>query len=101
MILEAGYLYIVAGREAEFEAAFAEAAPIIASMKGYHWHQLQRCIEVKGKYLLLVQWETLEDHTTGFRGSPEYQTFRAKLYPFYDPAPTIEHFETAFANPND
>jgi heme-degrading monooxygenase HmoA len=93
MILESGHLYVAAGKEAEFEAAFKDASPIIASMKGYISHELHRCIEVRNKYLLLVQWETLEDHTVGFRGSAEYQEWRKRLHHFYDPFPTIEHFE--------
>ena len=73
MILEVAMLQVVAGKEAAFEAAFKEASPIIASMKGYLGHELQRCLEVTGRYVLLVRWQTLEDHTVGFRGSPDYQ----------------------------
>lgn len=93
MILEAVFLPVIAGRQAEFEAAFRQASPIIASMQGYISHELQRCIEQPGKYLLLVRWQTLEDHTVGFRQSPEYQQWRALLHHFYDPFPTVEHFE--------
>lgn len=93
MILEAVVLPVIAGREAEFEAAFREASPIIASMPGYLGHELQRCIETPSRYLLLVRWETLEAHTVGFRGSPEYQRWRALLHHFYDPFPVVEHFE--------
>ncbi len=52
-----------------------------------------RCMEVKGKYLLLVRWETLEAHTIGFRGSPEYQHWKNLLHHFYEPFPIVEHFE--------
>lgn len=93
MILEAVFLPVIPGREAEFEAAFKQASPIIASMKGYINHELQRCIEAPSKYLLLVRWETLEDHTVGFRGSPQYQEWRKLLHHFYDPFPTVEHFQ--------
>ena len=92
MILEAALLQVIPGREAEFEAAFREASPIIASMRGYAGHTLSRCIEVEAKYLLLAQWESLEDHTVGFRESPEYQRWRALLHHFYDPFPLVEHF---------
>ncbi len=93
MILEAVFLPVIADREAEFEAAFRQASPIIASMPGYMGHELQRCIETPGKYLLLVRWETLEDHTVGFRQSPQYQDWKRLLHHFYDPFPTVEHFE--------
>ncbi|MEY2193149.1 antibiotic biosynthesis monooxygenase [Neobacillus sp. BF23-41] len=93
MILEAVMLKVRPGMEEEYEEAFRRASEIIASMKGYISHELQRCIEVKGKYLLLVKWETLEDHTVGFRQSNEYQEWKKQLHRFYDPFPTVEHFE--------
>lgn len=93
MILEVVILNIIPGQEKEFEAAFEAASPIIASMNGYRWHQLQHCVEVKNRYLLLVQWQTLEDHTVGFRGSEQYQEWRKLLHHFYDPFPTVEHYE--------
>ncbi|QIZ08921.1 antibiotic biosynthesis monooxygenase [Priestia megaterium] len=93
MILEAVMLKVRPGMEEEYEEAFRQASEIIASMKGYISHELQRCIEVKGKYLLLVKWETLEDHTVGFRQSNEYQEWKKQLHRFYDPFPTVEHFE--------
>ena len=92
MILEHALLTVIAGREAEFEQAFAEARQIIAAMPGFGGLTLSRCIERPNTYLLLVQWERLEDHTEGFRGSPEYQRWRALLHHFYDPFPTVEHY---------
>ncbi|MGE0682286.1 MAG: antibiotic biosynthesis monooxygenase [Candidatus Binatia bacterium] len=92
MILEAAMLNVTDGREEEFEAAFRSASCIIASMSGYLSHELHRCLEVKGKYLLLVRWERLEDHTVGFRGALEYQEWKTLLHHFYEPFPTVEHF---------
>jgi heme-degrading monooxygenase HmoA len=92
MILEVATLDVRPGQEADFERAFAQAAPIISSMKGYLSHELQRCIERPNRYVLLVRWQTLEDHTVGFRGSPAYQEWRRILHHFYDPFPTVEHF---------
>ncbi|MFQ5521455.1 MAG: antibiotic biosynthesis monooxygenase family protein [Candidatus Methylomirabilia bacterium] len=93
MVLEAVMLNVKAGSEGEFEAAFKRASRIISSMRGYVAHELHRCIEVKGKYLLLVRWRRLEDHTIGFRESPEYQEWKELLHHFYDPFPTVEHFQ--------
>lgn len=92
MILEVAMLDVRPGQETAFEGAFAEASSIISSMPGYVRHELQRCIEQPSRYVLLVRWETLEDHTVGFRGSPEYQEWKALLHHFYDPFPTVEHF---------
>ena len=96
MILEVAILNVIPGQESAFEAAFDEARKIIASMTGFLGLQLERCVEVRSRYLLLVQWKTLEDHTTGFRGSPQYQEWKSLLHRFYDPFPTVEHYEAVF-----
>ncbi len=93
MILEVAILNIKAGLNTEFEAAFQTASEIITTMSGYISHELQRCIEVDNRYILLVRWQTLEDHTIGFRQSSEYQQWRSLLHHFYDPFPIVEHYE--------
>lgn len=93
MILEAVILPVRPGQTDAFEAAFRLASPLIASIPGYRDHSLQRCLEVAGRYLLLVEWDTLESHTVGFRQSPEYQQWKTLLHHFYQPFPTVEHFE--------
>ena len=97
MILEHALLDVVHGQEAAFEQAFAEAKPIIASMPGFLSLRLERCMERPSRYLLLVEWERLEDHTEGFRGSPEYERWRRLLHPVYDPFPVVEHYRTVAA----
>ena len=92
MILEVAVLDVKPGREPEFEIAFEKAQGIISGMNGYISHQLQNCIENPRRYILLVNWKTLEDHTKGFRESDEYQEWRASLHHFYDPFPTVEHY---------
>lgn len=93
MILEGAMLQVKEGLELEFEEAFRKASKIISSMKGYISHELNRCIEVEGKYLLSVKWEHLEDHTIGFRESEEYVEWKSLLHHFYEPFPIVEHFE--------
>ncbi|MGG3927865.1 antibiotic biosynthesis monooxygenase [Metabacillus fastidiosus] len=92
MILEAVMLHVKQGVQEEYEQAFQEASVIISSMKGYISHELHRCIEEEGKYLLLVKWESLEDHTIGFRQSYEYEKWKELLHHFYNPFPIVEHF---------
>lgn len=94
MILEVAILNVKAGQGAAFETAFGQARQFIASIPGYLSHQLQRCLETPDKYVLLVQWQTLEDHTIGFRQSPQYQEWKRLLHHFYDPFPTVEHYES-------
>lgn len=93
MILEVAILNIRPNQNQAFEAAFQKAAPIIASMKGYINHQLKKCLEHPNQYILLVNWETLADHEIGFRQSAEYQEWKALLHHFYDPFPTVLHYQ--------
>ncbi|URD51953.1 antibiotic biosynthesis monooxygenase [Chroococcidiopsis sp. CCNUC1] len=86
-------LSVKLGMESDFEATFKQASRIISAMNGYLSHELHKCIEIKGKYLLLVKWKTLEAHTVEFRKSPEYQQWKKLLHHFYDPFPVVEHFE--------
>lgn len=94
MITEHALLPVIPGLERDFEAAFDRARLIIASMPGFASLSLSRSIETPSTYLLLVQWDSLEDHTEGFRGSPEYQQWRELLHRFYQPFPLVEHYET-------
>ena len=92
MITEIALLKIKTGESAAFENAFIKASPIISSMKGCIEHELQKCIEEENKYLLIVRWQTLEDHTIGFRKSEAYTEWKKILHHFYDPFPTVEHY---------
>jgi len=99
VILEAAVLNVRAGQSEAFEAAFAEAQAIISSMPGYRSHELQRCIEREGQYLLLVRWENVAAHEEGFRKSPQYQQWRQLLHHFYDPFPRVFHYEQVGERP--
>ncbi len=93
MILEVATLHVRSGREAEFEQNFLEAQKNIASMPGYLSHELQRCLEVKGQYVLLVRWTSVEAHEVGFRQSAEYGQWKKLLHHFYEPFPEVHHYE--------
>jgi heme-degrading monooxygenase HmoA len=94
VITEHALLEVVPGREDEFTAAMTSASRIIAASPGFVSLRVARCVERPGCFLLLAEWERLEDHTEGFRGSPAYAEWRAALHHFYDPFPVVEHFET-------
>jgi len=96
--LEVAILDVIPGQEARFQDDFQRAQSIISAMKGYVAHQLKRCVETRSRYILLVKWETLEDHTEGFRNSSEYQEWKRLLHHYYDPMPVVEHYETIFAS---
>lgn len=90
--MEHGVLPIRPGSEAEFEAAFAQARPLIAAQPGFLGISMSRSVESPDLYLLLVQWESVEAHTEGFRKSPEFGQWRELLHHFYASPPVIEHF---------
>lgn len=92
MILEHALLQVKLGLEAEFEAAMRDALPLIRATPGFIRLSVGPCLEAKGKYLLLVEWETLEAHTEGFRGSARYAEWKQRLHHFYEPFPLVEHY---------
>ena len=92
MVLEAATLYVIPDRERDFEKDFKIAGQYISSVSGYIKHSLQKCLEQDGKYLLLVEWEKLEDHTVGFRQSAVYEPWKKLLHHYYDPFPIVEHY---------
>ncbi len=93
MILEVALLNVRLGQEAAFETAMRDARPLIAATPGFLGIEIRRCVETPNRYLLHVSWETLEDHTIGFRQSDRYQQWRTLLHHFYDPIPTVEHYQ--------
>lgn len=90
--MEHGVLPIRPGAEADFEAAFAEARPLISAQPGFLGISMSRSVESPNLYLLLVQWESVAAHTEGFRKSAEFGQWRELLHGFYESAPVIEHF---------
>lgn len=92
MITEIAVLFVKQNEIDQFERDFKEAGRYIAAISGYKRHSLQRCIEQSNKYVLIVEWENLEDHTVGFRQSAEYLEWKRLLHHHYDPFPIVEHF---------
>ena len=93
MILEVAILNVKKGSALDFERDFVIASEFIQSIPGYVSHSLRKCIEVENKYLLLVDWEKLEDHTVGFRESEAYLEWKKLLHHYYTPFPIVEHYE--------
>ena len=92
MILETAFLNVRPGQEAAFEKALRIARPLIAASAGFRGIEVRRGIESQSRYLLLVRWDTVEDHEIGFRQSERYQQWRRLLHHFYDPFPAVEHY---------
>lgn len=89
---EIAILNVKAGEQGAFERAFKQAQVIVSGASGYISHSLSRCVEQNNRYLLLINWQTIEDHEHGFRRSAEYQEWRALLHHFYEPFPDVEHY---------
>nr|WP_153767236.1 antibiotic biosynthesis monooxygenase [Endozoicomonas sp. OPT23] len=91
--MEVAVLDVKNGQKANFERSFYKASRIISSMEGYVSHELQKCIEKSDRYMLLINWQTLENHTEDFRQSAEYQQWKDLLHHFYEPFPKVEHYQ--------
>jgi heme-degrading monooxygenase HmoA len=92
VILEHAILDVSPGAAADYEAAVKEALPLIAATPGFIRFEIRPCLEKPGRYLLLVEWRELADHTVGFRSSDRYQAWKNLLHRFYSPFPLVEHF---------
>ena len=94
MILELADIRIHPGQNAAFEEAIARGLQtVIHNVKGFQGYKVNRGVESAERYILQVFWDTLEDHTVGFRQSPAFADWRAIVGPFFASAPTVEHFE--------
>jgi heme-degrading monooxygenase HmoA len=94
VITEHAVLEVIPGQESDFVESMDRAKTLIACSPGFVSLRVERCVERSNCFLLLVEWETLEAHTEGFRGSEAYGEWRTLLHHFYDPFPVVEHFET-------
>lgn len=94
MVLEIVQIQIKPGMEAEFEENFVKALPLYAQIKGWVGTNLQRSIEHPGRYVALVEWESVEDHMVEFRESEAFQGFRNLVGHCFDGATIVEHGET-------
>lgn len=93
MVLEHALLWVAPGQSAAFEAAMAEAMPLIAASPGFGGIEVRPVISgAADHYLLLVTWDNVESHRDGFRQSERYAEWRALLHPFYDPMPEVRYF---------
>ena len=92
MILEHAILDVDPAETPDYEAALKEALPLIRETPGFVRLDIRPCLEKRGRYLLLVEWRELADHTVGFRTSDRYQAWKNLLHRFYTPFPLVEHF---------
>jgi heme-degrading monooxygenase HmoA len=94
MILEIADIRIPPGKQAEFDAAIIRGlTTVISTSKGFRGYKVNKCIETPERYVLMIYWETLENHTVDFRGGPLFAQWRAIVGPYFAAPPLVEHFE--------
>ena len=96
MVLELATVDIKQSTNKDFEAALEKAQYVISKSKGYISHQFQKCMEQDNRYILLIQWQTIEDHTKGFRESELFKEWRALIGPYFESTPVVQHYELQF-----
>lgn len=100
MVTEHVIMSVLPGREAEFEAAFAQAKHVIAGADGCRSVSVSRSVETATNYLLLVEWDSVEHHMEGFRNSEAFVEWRRLLGHLYEPGPTVEHYTLVDSHAN-
>ena len=94
MILEVADIRIAPGKQAEFDAAIQRGVEtVISKAKGFRGYKVNKGMESPERYLLMIYWQTLEDHTVAFREGPLFPQWRAIVGPFFAQPPVVEHFE--------
>lgn len=93
MILEVADITITPGRQAEFDRAILHGLDTVVSRaRGFRGYKVNKGVESPERYLLMIFWDTLEDHTVGFREGPLFAEWRAIVGPFFAAPPVVEHF---------
>ncbi len=92
MVLELALIDIREGREEEFAAAYAEAYPIVATSPGCRSVRMTRGVETPTRFVLLVEWDSVDAHLDNFRATERFTRWRALIGPYFDGAPRVEHF---------
>jgi heme-degrading monooxygenase HmoA len=93
MVLEVALIDVVPGREDEFLAAYGKARPTLAGTPGCRSVRMTRGIESPSRFVLLVEWDSVEAHLENFRATERFTTWRGLIGPYFDGAPVVEHFE--------
>ena len=99
MIVEVADFRVSTGnRDAFSEAIIRAADTVLAKAGGYRRHRILACRESPERFILIVEWDSLEAHTVGFRQSPAFAEWRAIIGPFFQRPPHVEHFEVVAAS---
>jgi heme-degrading monooxygenase HmoA len=93
MILEVADIRIRPGTQSEFDSAIQQGVrEVLSKAKGFQGFKINKGIESPERYLLMVFWDALENHTIDFRGSSAFSQWRSIVGPFFASSPQVEHF---------
>ena len=94
MILEIADIRITPGKNAEFDEAIRRGVEtVISKSAGFRGYKVNRGVESPERYILMIYWATLENHTIDFRQGPLFPQWRAMVGPYFASPPVVEHFE--------
>ncbi len=92
MVLEVALINVVPGREDDFRAAYAKAREVLTGTAGCRSVRMTQGVETPTRFVLLVEWDSVEAHLENFRATERFTTWRGLIGPYFDGAPTVEHF---------
>jgi heme-degrading monooxygenase HmoA len=92
MVLEIARISIILGREGDFAEAYAQGRELLLTTPGCRTIRMTRGIESPSVFVLMVEWDSLEDHEVGFRQSERFPAWRALIGPFFAEPPMVEHY---------
>jgi heme-degrading monooxygenase HmoA len=92
MVLEVALIDVQQGREEEFSAAYAKAVQLVATTPGCRSVRMTQGVESPSRFVLLVEWDSVEAHLDNFRATERFTEWRGLIGPYFDGAPRVEHF---------
>ena len=92
MVLEVALIDVLPGHEDEFAAAYAKGHPVLAGAPGCRSVRMTRGVESPSRFVLLVEWDSVEAHNDNFRATERFAQWRALIGPYFAGPPLVEHF---------
>lgn len=92
MVLEVALIEVIAGKEEDFAAAYAKARPVLVGTPGCRSVRMTRGVESPSRFVLLVEWDSVDAHLQNFRATERFTTWRSLIGPYFGGAPVVEHF---------
>jgi heme-degrading monooxygenase HmoA len=92
VVLEIAMLEITPGSENAFEEAYGQVKREVAESPGCRSMRLVRGIESPSRFVLMVEWDSVEAHEQGFRATERFGRWRAGIGPHFAQPPQVEHY---------